>query len=104
MLKKRAKDWGTNVRIIGINIDETNENVLQHCENKNWMSVEHYHRDSSSCTEVYNVPSVPHVMLIDKQGKIAFMGNPAKREDLEKDFDALLNGETLTGQGCGPNA
>lgn len=43
-------------------------------------------------------------MIIDKQGKIAFMGNPAKREDLEKDFDALLNGETLTGQGCGPNA
>jgi len=39
-------------------------------------------------------------MLIDKQGKIAFMGHPANREDLEKDFDALLRGETLTGEGC----
>ena len=40
-------------------------------------------------------------MLIDKQGKIAFKGHPANREDLEADFDALLNGESLAGEGCG---
>jgi len=39
-------------------------------------------------------------MLIDKQGKIAFKGHPANRPDLEKDLDALLAGEVLTGEGC----
>jgi len=40
-------------------------------------------------------------MLIDTKGNIAFKGHPANRPDLEKDFDALLKGETLTGKGCG---
>jgi len=39
-------------------------------------------------------------MLIDKNGKIVFKGHPANRPDLEKDLDALLKGETLTGEGC----
>jgi len=65
------------------------------------MSVEHYHRHESKCSDVYNVRGVPHVMLIDTKGNIAFMGHPANRPDLEKDFDTLLKGETLTGEGCG---
>jgi len=39
-------------------------------------------------------------MIIDKEGKIAFKGHPATRQDLAKDFDQLLKGEEpLTGQG-----
>jgi len=92
------------VRIIGLSIDQTKEAVVKHCETKGWMSVEHYHRHKSDCSTVYGVRGVPHVMLIDKQGKIAFKGHPANREDLEKDLDALLKGETLTGEGCSPAA
>ena len=65
------------------------------------MSIEHYHRGESDCSKVYSVNGVPHVMLIDMQGNIAFKGHPANREDLEKDLDALSRGETLTGEGCG---
>jgi len=100
MLEKRGADWGSNVRIIGLSIDQTKDAVVKHCENKKWMSVEHYHRNKSNCSEVYGVRGVPHVMLIDKQGKIAFKGHPANRKDLEADLDALLKGETLTGEGC----
>jgi len=101
MLEKRAADWGSNVRIIGISIDSTKDVVVKHCEEKKWMSVEHYHRHESKCSDTYSVQGVPHVMLIDTKGNIAFKGHPANRPDLEKDFDALLKGETLTGKGCG---
>jgi len=56
-------------------------------------------RDKSDCSDVYEVRGIPHVMLIDKKGKIAFKGHPAHR-DLEKDIDALLKDEELTGNGC----
>jgi hypothetical protein len=102
MIDKRKNDWGTNVRIIGISIDQTKEAVVTHCEAKGWMGIEHYHRNKSNCSQVYGVQGVPHVMLIDKQGKIAFMGHPANRPDLEKDLDALSRGEALTGEGTGP--
>jgi thiol-disulfide isomerase/thioredoxin len=101
MLEKRGADWGGKVRIIGISIDQTKEVVVSHCEEKKWMSIEHYHRHESKCSNTYGVKGVPHVMLVDTKGNIAFMGHPANRPDLEKDFDALLKGETLIGQGCG---
>lgn len=41
-------------------------------------------------------------MLVDTKGTIVFKGHPASRPDLEKDFDALLAGETLTGAGTAP--
>ena len=31
---------------------------------------------------------------------IVFKGHPANRPDLEKDFDTLLSGGTITGAGC----
>jgi len=102
MITRRKADWGSNVRIIGLSIDQTKEAVVKHCETKGWMDVEHYHRHKSDCSQVYSVSGVPHVMLIDTKGKIAFKGHPASRPDLEKDIDALLKGETLEGEGCGP--
>lgn len=101
MLEKRGKDWEGKVRIIGISIDQTKDAVLKHCEAKKWMSPEHYHRAGSDCSKVYGVNGVPHVMLIDQNGKIAFKGHPANRKDLEADLDALSRGEELTGEGCG---
>ena len=55
MLEKRAADWGSNVRIIGISIDQTKDIVVKHCEEKKWMSIEHYHRHESNCSDVYSV-------------------------------------------------
>jgi len=102
MLEKRAADWGDKVRIIGVSIDSVKDTLAKHITAKGWEKVEHYFRGESDCSEVYGVKGVPHVMLIDTKGNIAFKGHPANRPDLEKDFDALLKGETLTGEGCGP--
>lgn len=41
---------------------------------------------------------MPHVVLIDTEGKIAFVGHPAST-DLEKGIEKLLKGEKLGGAG-----
>jgi len=66
MLEKRAADWGSKVRIIAISIDETKDAVVKHCEEKKWMSIEHYHKDKSTYKNDYNMRGVPTCMLIDK--------------------------------------
>ena len=38
---------------------------------------------------------VPHVALVDTEGKIVFVGHPSER-DLEADINTLLKGEKLT--------
>lgn len=45
---------------------------------------------------------MPHVMLVDKKGMIAFKGHPAGRPDLAKDLTDMLAGGVLTGKDCAP--
>ena len=42
MLEKKKQDWGENVRIIGVSLDEDKELLKNHLNDKNWTSVEHY--------------------------------------------------------------
>uniref|UniRef100_A0A7S3IZY9 Thioredoxin domain-containing protein n=1 Tax=Strombidium inclinatum TaxID=197538 RepID=A0A7S3IZY9_9SPIT len=102
MLTKRKADWGDKLRIIGISIDQTAEPVVKHVEAKGWADVEHYHRAGSSCSNQYGIKGVPHVILVDTKGKIVYKGHPAQRKDLEADFDTLLKGEAITGEGTAP--
>lgn len=39
-------------------------------------------------------------MLLDTKGRIVFKGHPATRQNLEEDFNTLLKGEALTGEGA----
>ena len=102
MLKEHGEAWGDKVKIIGLSIDQTADMVKKHIETKDWKRPIHYHRAKSDCSEVYGVRGVPHVMLIDKKGMIAFKGHPANRKDLKADLDAMLAGTPLTGEGCAP--
>lgn len=100
MLDDRAADWGTDVRIIGLSIDGEKEKLTKHITEKKWEKVEHYWRSESTCSKTYSVNGVPHVMIIDKTGKIVFKGHPANRSNLEEDFDTLRKDGTITGEGC----
>lgn len=42
MLEKRGSEWGNNVRIIGLSIDDCDEDVRTHVEKKGWTKVVHY--------------------------------------------------------------
>ena len=79
MLEQNGAKWGDNVRIIGISIDQTAEAVVKHVDAKGWKSVEHFHKAGSSADDDYGVQGVPHVVLIDTNGKIAYAGHPASR-------------------------
>jgi hypothetical protein len=103
MLEKRGADWADKVRVIGISIDKDIEAVSSHVKKNKWESVEHFHRAGSSCSEDYSVNGVPHVMLVDGEGKLAFVGHPATRK-LEEDIDTLVKGEKLTGEGTAGGA
>jgi hypothetical protein len=96
MLESHGAEWGDRVRIIGLSIDSTIEAVQKHVKAKGWEKVQHYFRAGSSASKDYGVNGVPHVLLIDSQGKIAYAGHPASR-DLEKDIETLLKGEPLAG-------
>ena len=96
MLEQHGEQWGDKVRIIGLSIDSTVEVVQKHVKAKSWEKVEHYFRAGSSASKDYGVSGVPHVLLIDTQGKIVFAGHPSER-DLEKDIETLLKGEALSG-------
>jgi hypothetical protein len=100
MIEKNGDAWKEKkVRIIGISIDKEADKVVKHVEDKKWTSVEHFHRATSKCSETYSVKGVPHVMLIDQNGKIVFKGHPAGRPDLEKDLNDLAEGKELSKAG-----
>jgi thiol-disulfide isomerase/thioredoxin len=99
MLEKRGAEWGSNVRIVGLSIDQAKDAMSKHVEDKKWTSIEHYHRHESDCSSVYGVNGVPHVMLINKEGRIVFKGHPSIRKDLEDDLTKLGKGEQLEGEG-----
>ena len=73
MLEDNAEKWEGKARIIGLSIDQDKATLQNHVKAKGWEKVEHYFRGSESdASKVFGVRGVPHVMLIDKQGKIVF--------------------------------
>ncbi len=79
MLEHHGERWGDKVRILGISIDQTVEAVAKHVKAKKWEKVEHFHRGGSTADTDYGVQGVPHVVLIDTNGKIVYVGHPASR-------------------------
>lgn len=96
MLEHHGDTWGDKVRILGVSIDSSSQDVVKHVNTKGWKKVEHFHRDASTCSNDYGVSGVPKVVLIDTEGKIAFAGHPAER-NLEADIETLMKGDKLKG-------
>ena len=66
---------------------------------------EHYNlRADPECKvhKYFFVTKVPHVVLIDKKSKIAFLGDPSWRT-LGADITKLLKGDHISGLGCQPS-
>jgi thiol-disulfide isomerase/thioredoxin len=83
LLEKRGEDWKGKVRIIGLNINNDMETLKNLVTEKGWGEFEHYLRAGSNASQVYGVNRVPTVMLIDRDGKIAFKSDPEDSENLE---------------------
>lgn len=101
MLEEHGDKWGGKVRLIGLSIDQAAATVKSHVESKGWSKVEHYHVRNGKCVadKEFGVQGVPHVAIVDTNGKVVFMGHPASRPNLVQDFDDLLAGKEITGAG-----
>ena len=99
MLIKRA-DWAGKVRIIGLSLDQTVDKVKSHVIDQSWVKVEHYHvkNNLSTAAQQFGVKGIPMIALVDKTGKIVFIGHPRQRKNLEQDIDTLVNDGDLNQQ------
>ena len=96
MLERKGKEWGDKVKIIGISIDGDKAKLKSHVENNGWINVDHYFiGEAIKCKKDYGISGVPHVLLVDTNGKVVFKGHPESRENLEDDFQKLLEGASL---------
>jgi len=70
---------------------------------RGWTLPNQYHARNGVCKadKQFSFRGVPFCVLLDTEGKVAFMGHPASRK-FEDDFQTLLDGKKLTGQGTGP--
>ena len=94
MLEEHSARWGDKVRIVGISIDKSVEAVVKHVKAKKWNLIEHYLMAGSSVYEDYGMKGVPHAVLVDANGNIAYAGHPAST-NLEKAIEALIKDELL---------
>ena len=100
MVEHHGARWGDKVRIIAICIDDHGkpEEVVKLVKAEGWTKVEHFHIGGSTAEDDYGVNCPSHVVLIDTEGKIAFIGYPSST-DLEKGIEKLLKGEKLDASG-----
>lgn len=101
MASKNKEKWKGKVRILGLSIDNDHNTVSEHVDNKQWTDVEHFHVRNGDCTadKEFGVRGVPHCLMVDKEGKIVFIGHPATRTNLEEDLQTLMDDGKITGPG-----
>ncbi|CAD8121929.1 unnamed protein product [Paramecium sonneborni] len=82
MLEKNA-DWQNKVKIVAISVDDDNESVTERVNNKKWKSIEHYRfekgwDEENDLIKYLQLRGIPFVILINKWGKIIYLGHPSK--------------------------
>lgn len=95
-LQNSTKDKAGNIRFICLYCDQNPEvilkNLLTFGESYDLTSLEHY---SVSEIPIMGVAALPHLILVNKHGKIVYNGSPYVRRDLANDIDRLLNDRLL---------
>ena len=95
MLEKNAEKWGNKVRIVGVSVDQSKEDLKQRIQEKNWTKVVHYFfGENKEGMKVYGVRGIPEVLLVDQKGVIVYKGHPA-HTNLEQNINDLLEGKSL---------
>jgi thiol-disulfide isomerase/thioredoxin len=93
-------NWKDQVAVVALSTDEKREHAARHVEARNWDSLPQYWADRpsdgrfSDAELAYVVHGIPHAVLIDAAGKIAWRGHPLADEDglnLPERIEALLN-------------
>ncbi|CAD8210038.1 unnamed protein product [Paramecium octaurelia] len=88
MLEKNP-DWQNKAKIIAISVDDDSDSVKERVNSKKWKSIEHYRfekgwDDQNNLIKYLQLRGIPFVLLINKWGKIVYMGHPSKANLEEK--------------------
>jgi len=98
MIEENKDKWAGKVQICGFSIDSGAAVVKNHVTQKGWTAPNQYWVRNGTCKadKQFSFRGVPFCVLLDTEGKVAFMGHPASRK-FEDDFQTLLDGKKLTG-------
>lgn len=102
MIEENKDKWAGKVQIYGFSIDGDATTVKNHVTKKGWTAPNQYWIRNGTCKadKQFSFRGVPFCVILDTEGKVAFMGHPASRT-FEEDFQTLLDGKKLTGAGTG---
>ena len=94
LLTANNEKWLGKARIVAISIDEEYNEVVDRIQQKKWDNVEHHIinndiPESKYVTELYGVQFIPRLVIINKFGKVAFLGSP-REIDLENAINQLI--------------
>lgn len=101
MMAANSKKWDGKVRAVGLSIDTDKAKMKAFIEEKGLENIEHYNVKNPNCHAVpyFGLKTIPLCVLVDKQGKIAFIGHPSWRA-LDEDINNLIKGKKISGKGC----
>ena len=96
MLTEYEERWKDKVRIVGVSVDDSKEVIKTRVEQKNWNKIVHLTllgwKGEHSLIKDFKIQGIPFVCLVDKFGKINYIGHPMQIS-LEKRINELLDQE-----------
>ncbi len=82
MLEKNQEKWKNKVRIVAVSVDEDKEVIKQRVNTKGWNKIEHLTllgwKGDHPLIQNFNIQGIPFVCLVNKEGKIDYIGHPSK--------------------------
>ena len=84
-----------------MSVDDETGPVVKRIEEKDWKRIDHYRMkagwdDENELIKLFALDGIPFVALINKQGRIHFMGHPSGCK-LEEEINKLMNTEEVAG-------
>jgi hypothetical protein len=94
MLKKNEEQWKYKVEIVGLSVDDDRAAVEKRVKDKDWRGVTHYKflkgwDGENDAMKLFEIDGIPFVALVNKFGKIVYMGHPSECK-LEEEINKLV--------------
>ena len=95
---EKRDTWRGRVAIVPLSIDERPEDVARHVKRLAWDQLDHYWSGeegskgwNAPAIHAFGIEGVPHMLLINRDGRIVWRGHPADPSlDLASRIEKLL--------------
>jgi len=102
LMSLKKDEWAGKVRIIALSIDQDQAKHQKAIADNGFGDFEHYNiRTLSACKLglYFGIKKIPYCALLDKEGKVAYLGHPVHRQP-QQDIEDLVAGKAIKGTGC----